>query len=457
MIDGIVSVRVLGQLACITAAVAIAGVVLFRSNATSQRAFLALAAGGIVLLSVILVSQQGVLWSVPVDPPSYWPQLGELPHVLVGFAAVTGLLLVVIEIWRLIATLRRIQMLRTTTDESLARVVADVCSALGHRFSIRIAIDPRLVGPRAASLFGRTIVLPQHYCEWPETTLNAVIAHEVVHLARRDDAWLLLWRLLAKAYWFLPWMHWLPGRFLDAAEASCDDRASEACRDGVAYCEALAVAASATPASRRTDERELTKYPGAMAAISHGLLARVRRFLAPRRQDLDTHALYWAMLGVLVILPVLTSVQLTGAPETSSFLARVIAVPTISTERDLTKPNVSTRPRVSEHFFAFDHHDRLIPIQLESVRRPFLPIYPGDALRMRTEADVWTEFSIGADGRVVRPRVLSQRPSRVFARASLSAIERSEFRPATYVAGLPPESRARVRVLHRYRIADSSP
>lgn len=454
MIEGLASVRVLAQLLCMTAAVGLASLVLFRSNATSERAFLALASVGLIVVSVVLISQHGVLWSLPVEPVAYWPLPGELPALLVGAVGLVSVVLIAGECLQLGGTHWRLRALSEAKDDSVVSALAAACSSLGLTSRVRVAIDPRIAGPAAASLSGRVILLPERFREWPNETLQAVIAHEVVHLARRDDVWLVFWRLLAKAYWFIPWMHWLPHRFRAAAEASCDDRAAEVCADGVAYCEALAVAAH-TASSRGS----LNARPrGTMAALSHALLARLQRFITPRQQDLDTYGLYWAMLIVLVALPLLISVRFTGLPDSSTFQVRQLT---------LTEPGQASEvasafaaPRISAHYYHIDRFDQLVPTRLTTaspMRRPQLPIYPGSALRAGMQKDVWVEFGIAQDGRVVRPRIVSDHTPRAFVRASLSAIERSEFEPAINLAGSPPESRARMRVLHRYRIADSSP
>lgn len=69
------------------------------------------------------------------------------------------------------------------------------------------------------------------------------------------------------------------------------------------------------------------------------------------------------------------------------------------------------------------------------------------------EGDVWVEFRVAADGRVVRPEVIDAWPPRVFERASLSAVERADYEPTD---GSSLGSPNRMRVLHQYRLAEST-
>lgn len=79
--------------------------------------------------------------------------------------------------------------------------------------------------PASGTLYGPVFLFPQNAGEWSGSTLRAVLAHECVHLARRDDLWVLLIRVVTAFYWWMPWLKPLESRLLEAIEESCDDAA----------------------------------------------------------------------------------------------------------------------------------------------------------------------------------------------------------------------------------------
>ncbi len=82
--------------------------------------------------------------------------------------------------------------------------------------------------------------------------LDAVLAHELAHLERRDGIWFPLVGALQCTLWFQPLNHVVASRFRSSAELSCDDRAVELTRDPQALARALvrlAEAATVLPSS----------------------------------------------------------------------------------------------------------------------------------------------------------------------------------------------------------------
>lgn len=70
--------------------------------------------------------------------------------------------------------------------------------------------------------------------------VDAVLAHELAHLARRDGVVFPLVGLLQSLCWLQPLNHWVAARFKQAAELACDDRAVEITGDRLALAQALA-------------------------------------------------------------------------------------------------------------------------------------------------------------------------------------------------------------------------
>jgi beta-lactamase regulating signal transducer with metallopeptidase domain len=116
-----------------------------------------------------------------------------------------------------------------------------------------------------------------------EHEIDAVFAHELAHLERRDGLWFPLAGLVQTVLWFSPLNHLSAARFRQTAELSCDDRAVALSGDALSLARALTQVASAALGNGRD------ALCPAMARPARGLRARVERLLwnsprlAPKR------------------------------------------------------------------------------------------------------------------------------------------------------------------------------
>ncbi len=60
-----------------------------------------------------------------------------------------------------------------------------------------------------------------------DAEVDAVFAHELAHLERRDGLWFPAAGLVQSVLWANPLVHWASSRFRQTAELACDDRAVE--------------------------------------------------------------------------------------------------------------------------------------------------------------------------------------------------------------------------------------
>lgn len=124
-------------------------------------------------------------------------------------------------------------------DPAVLRTVAAHASRLGLAAPPRLIEHGRLFVPVTMG-FGRAVIgLPADWREWADQTLDAVLVHEVSHVARRDT--LTLW--LSQAYracsWFNPVSWWLHSRLSDLAEEASDEAALESGISRTTYAETL--------------------------------------------------------------------------------------------------------------------------------------------------------------------------------------------------------------------------
>ena len=92
---------------------------------------------------------------------------------------------------------------------------------------------------RSPMVFGRCILLPDEWLDWPEARREAVLAHEECHV-RRGDFFLQLGAGFYRAlFWFSPFSWWLQRELCVLAESASDAAAVLRMGDRASYAELL--------------------------------------------------------------------------------------------------------------------------------------------------------------------------------------------------------------------------
>lgn len=222
----------------------------------------------------------------PLDPTRLLLALAT-PLWLLGAAA--GLLTLAWQGWRL---RRLVRQLPDWQEPSLAEQASRMAGGL--RPELRQSPQP---SPWA---WGRVIALPA----WAATRLSpaqreAVLAHELAHLLRRDPAWRLLTRVAATLGWLQP-LNRLALRRLDLLmETACDRWAAERTGGGQSLAESLLHCAEQLRplAASSTSPRLAT----AMARPTPALLARMRLLLEPQAMKNPIRFARWWLVGSLML------------------------------------------------------------------------------------------------------------------------------------------------------------
>lgn len=134
------------------------------------------------------------------------------------------------------------------------------------RLTESIAIDsPLVVGVRE-------LCLPRVMLEaLGDAELDAVLAHELAHLERRDGVWFPIAGFLQALLWMQPLNHWIARHFRQTAELACDDRAIELTGDRMGLARALVQVAE------RALSAEQSVLIPSMAGTASVLHSRVQR------------------------------------------------------------------------------------------------------------------------------------------------------------------------------------
>jgi beta-lactamase regulating signal transducer with metallopeptidase domain len=113
---------------------------------------------------------------------------------------------------------------RRVTDRELRQCVGAISRELGMRRRVEIWKSPRWVAPVAWGVWRPSIGLPEDFQEsFTRAEQDAMLAHELGHLAARDPAWQCLADAVTALLWWAPWCWWLRKQMRIAAEWMADE------------------------------------------------------------------------------------------------------------------------------------------------------------------------------------------------------------------------------------------
>ena len=175
--------------------------------------------------------------------------------------------------------------------------VDELRAALGIARAVCVRVSSDALVPFTARLLRPVIWVPLALLtRTPPEQLEALLAHELAHIARRDWLWNGLQCVLEALLFFHPAAWWLGRRIRAEREHACDDLAVVACGDAIALAEALVAL-----------ERERHAPRLVLAAQGGPLMNRITRLLATRPTRGRWGAA--AALGVVLTAGALFAVQ----------------------------------------------------------------------------------------------------------------------------------------------------
>ena len=163
--------------------------------------------------------------------------------------------------------------------------------------SVVVADD---VGPAVLGFLQPRIVLPRWLMDAPATVRSTVVAHELEHIAARDQAWIVAGQLLTI---LLPWnlpLWWFLRRLRAAIEIDCDARVLRRGTDPVQYADVLLAVGQQGPASA---------YVAVTLIEPVTQLERRIRIMLTRQQPRSARRAATAILVALAITACATSIE----------------------------------------------------------------------------------------------------------------------------------------------------
>lgn len=374
-----VDVHALLQMATVATVLVASARVAFRGRPASRRQLSIAAAVVLVLLPVGVTFAPRVLWPIGIDGHEalrVWLGLPTPAWVLAiwlgGAAAGSALAL---------AAFVRTHRVVDALPRHRSRRVLDVVNDGRRRLGIQAPVDVRVStrgGPCSWPGRRATIVLPREATRWPRWIVDAAVAHELVHLARRDAWFALLVRCARMLWWPIPGARSLERAFTRSTEESCDDRAAAALGDPGAYARALAWIAA-----RSVQDRSPMFV--APALTTHEFPRRIERFLRPR-DVLPEPIRVAVLLGVSFV----TAFALTAFEPIEPASTRIDAIPLRPLD-PLDDAVLRTRRTALAAAGTLD----VVP----DADTP-APVYPGAALNSGIEGRVDLRYRVDRNGRV---------------------------------------------------------
>jgi beta-lactamase regulating signal transducer with metallopeptidase domain len=176
--------------------------------------------------------------SSPVSPSRPW-------FVVYWRALTTGIYLLVAAVLSariVIGIVLGHRLIRSSQEVRDARVMLRLASrsnAHGLRIIPAIAESELISVPVTLGVIRPTILLPIDWQEWDNSKLDAVIVHEVSHVARHDALTQRLSLLHRAIFWFSPLVWWLDRHLADLAEQASDEAALSCGAERNAYAKTL--------------------------------------------------------------------------------------------------------------------------------------------------------------------------------------------------------------------------
>jgi TonB family protein len=178
-----------------------------------------------------------------------------------------------------------------------------VTAAAPGQDATRVSADTSV--PMVCGVLRPVIVLPENARAWSAAERAMVLAHERMHIARRDNFWQLLAQLACIVYWPQP-LVWLAARAMrQDCERACDDGVLAGGVPASAYADLLIKVA------RALTQREPALAGGVAMTHTHELHERVAALLQPgaRRAPAGGRFRLITSLGALALTLVLASFQ----------------------------------------------------------------------------------------------------------------------------------------------------
>ena len=113
-------------------------------------------------------------------------------------------------------------------------------SNAGLHKSIPLLVSPRTIEPGVFGILHPVLLWPAGIsAQLDDAQVEAIVAHEVEHVRRRDNLTAAIHMLVEALFWFHPAVRWMSSRLLDERERACDEKVLELSARPETYAESI--------------------------------------------------------------------------------------------------------------------------------------------------------------------------------------------------------------------------
>ena len=206
-----------------------------------------------------------------------------------------------------IATGRLVRATRPIEDRDALERLRRMSQSAGCR-APRLAESDRLNVPVTMSVIRPIVVLPDSWREWDEAMLEAVLSHEVAHVARRDAVTQRVALLYRAIFWFNPLAWGLPRQLMQLAEQASDEAVLAAGISRTYYARVLLEFFGALPRPGYRADWHVAMARGA-AADAEARVDRILAWTGARSGKLTRTAVVTVLFAAAPVVALVASVR----------------------------------------------------------------------------------------------------------------------------------------------------
>lgn len=228
------------------------------------------------------------------EPIVEWADLLSSVQYILPWLCTLWLTGVLVAFTRTLVGLIKVMQLKRGANELAGDIDLPVITRKsGIHSSIRLLETPLVTVPSVIGWFSPVILFPEGSRFLPEQA-EALIAHELAHIRRRDHLVNLFQVIIESLLFFHPAVWWVSSQVRIERESCCDDAAISACGNVKTYVRSLTEAERCRSASK-----------WAVAASGASLLNRIRRITEMKKKPVNRFFSLSAMIfGVSLIITV---------------------------------------------------------------------------------------------------------------------------------------------------------
>lgn len=133
-----------------------------------------------------------------------------------------------------------VRQAETVAEGRVFEAVRRAAARVGIRRPIRVVTSGAPLEPGVFGWLQPVLFLPESIEEHLSAgQLEAVIAHEICHVRRRDNLFATLHSIVEASFWFHPLVWWIGARLVEERERACDEEVLETGNEPVVYAEGI--------------------------------------------------------------------------------------------------------------------------------------------------------------------------------------------------------------------------